>query len=109
MLDKIDMKPVTTALMVLLALIVVGAGAVVTILNPDTYPFKSYLDDLKTFAIGVGALGIGRGLLSGLSNLGVAVHLPGERPEVPDAGQTEGSSAGAIVEHPEDEPPEIVQ
>lgn len=105
MLDKLDMKPVTTALMVLLALIVVGAGAVVTVTNPDTYPFRAYLDDLKTFAVGVGALGIGRGILSGLSNLGIGVHLPSERPEVStDLGQTEGSSAGTMVEMDEKPP-----
>ncbi len=98
MFDKIDAKPVMTILMVAVALIVVGVGGVKVIVDADGYSFAAYLDDLKTFAIGVGALGIGRGLLGGLSNLGVAVNLPSGAVGEVDAGTGAGGVEGAVTE-----------
>lgn len=80
MIVKLDEWGPVTVLMVLATVILLGGGIVVVVVNPDTYSFPQFLDDLKTFGIGLGALGIGRGLLGGLTNLGVALHLPATDP-----------------------------
>lgn len=58
-----EQPPVATILVGVAVLIVVIAGALVTIINPDSLSFDQYLDALSKAAIGAGALGIGRGIL----------------------------------------------
>jgi hypothetical protein len=80
MLDRLtDWGPVTV-LLVGITFLVVGGGVGYAIFNPDVYSFPQLLDDLKTFAIGLGILGLGRGVNAGLTNAGLAVNLPGVDP-----------------------------
>lgn len=85
MLTKLDDWGPMTILMVIAATIVLGVGGAVVILNPDTYSFKAYLDDIKVFALAIAGTSIGRGVLNGLTNAGMALNLPGvdphERPQ----------------------------
>lgn len=53
--DLLEQLSVTTIIVV----IVVLAGAVVSIVNPDTLPFKDYLIDIAPL---VGGLAVGRGI-----------------------------------------------
>ena len=66
-----------TVLIVLLAVIIVGVGGAVVITDPDTYSFKQYLDDLKAFAVAIGALAIGRGINAGLEKGATATLVSG--------------------------------
>lgn len=61
-----------TVLVVVVATIVVGAGAAVTIVQPSTLSFEQFLGDLTKLgaALGIGA-GVGRG-----------IHLAGRAPPV---------------------------
>lgn len=61
--SKINAAPVVTYMLCALAVIVVVAGAVVTIVRPSTLEFHQYVQDvaLLTAALGLGA-GIGRGV-----------------------------------------------
>ncbi len=54
--------PVATYLIAALCGIVAVVGGVVTVTSPDTLSFPQYLDAVSAFAIGVGILGIGRGI-----------------------------------------------
>lgn len=92
-----------TVLMCILATVIVGGGVVVSAVNPDTYSFSQLLDDLKTFAVGVGALSIGRGLATGLTNAGALVNLPGVSAQVPGA---DPNMHDELAEHLEEEPPD---
>ena len=65
-------KPVITILTLAIAVIVVIAGAVVTIVNPDRLPFSEYIQDVSIVA---GALGVGSGIGRGLSTLGTNKKL----------------------------------
>lgn len=63
------MKPLThvaTILMAVLVLIVAGVGGAVVIAG--NLPFADYIDALKGLAVGVGVLGVGRGLMAGLKD-----------------------------------------
>jgi hypothetical protein len=51
-----------TIILVLVASIAAIAGAVVTIVHPETLSFNDYLDQLAKFAGALGLLGIGRGI-----------------------------------------------
>jgi flagellar biosynthesis component FlhA len=53
---------VATVLVAVLVVIVAVVGGVVVIVHPDTLSFKQYVDALSKLAIGVGVLGVGRGL-----------------------------------------------
>lgn len=55
---------VVTALVIVMAIIVVFAGAVVTIVRPDSLTFHAYVLDVVLLA---GALGIGAGIGSGVT------------------------------------------
>jgi hypothetical protein len=59
--DSMPWATIMTAILVSIAAI---AGAVVVIRNPDSLSFQQYLDILKSFAIAVGIVGIGRGIAS---------------------------------------------
>lgn len=60
-----DDTPVTTYLTLLIALVVVLVGGVVCIIEPETLSFRDYVEALAVLGIGVGALGIGRGISAG--------------------------------------------
>lgn len=83
-MDKLNEWGPMTVLMVIAAVIVLGIGGVVVILNPDTYGFGAYLDDLKTFALALAGLGVGRGILAAGKSIGEArvqasaLAMPGE-------------------------------
>ena len=68
--DKISNASVATILVAAVVLIVAVAGAVVTIVNPDTLNFKDYIDALAIAGAGGGLLGIGRGILGGAKQPG---------------------------------------
>lgn len=53
---------IATLLVAILVTIGAVVGGVVCIANPDTLSFDQYLSALSKFAIGVGLLGIGRGV-----------------------------------------------
>lgn len=80
MLDKLDEWGPITVLILIAATIVLGGGIVVVIVNPETLTFQQYLDSVSKLVIGGGALGVGRGIMAGLTNLGIAVHLPAADP-----------------------------
>lgn len=62
--------PWVTALLVVIALIVVCVGGAVVIWGPDgALTFQQYLDDLEKFGVALGLLGIGRGIRSGAMKL----------------------------------------
>jgi hypothetical protein len=44
--------------------IVAGVGGVVTVVEPSTLSFKDYVDALEKVIIGIGILGVGRGVAS---------------------------------------------
>jgi hypothetical protein len=69
-MSKLDNANIATLLVALIALIIVVAGAVVTIVNPDALPFDDYVKALATLGIGAGALGVGRGVLAGAKQPG---------------------------------------
>lgn len=54
-----------TVLVVGIALIVVAAGAVVCIVNPDALSFSEYTERLAWLGASAGGLAIGRGVLEG--------------------------------------------
>lgn len=57
---SMDGAPWMTIAMLVIALIVVGVGGVSVLTNHLSY--ELYLKTLKDFALGVGLLGVGRGL-----------------------------------------------
>lgn len=75
--DALEKWGPVTVMMMIATTLLIGGGVAVSIINPDTYSFAQLLDDLKTFAIGLGALGVGRGLHAGLRDLGLGINLPG--------------------------------
>lgn len=60
-MDALRNNPVASLLVVLIAI----AGAVVTIVEPDTLPFDQYVQNVM---IGAGLLAIGRGVQDGLKH-----------------------------------------
>lgn len=58
--------PWATAMMTLIAVIVVLIGGLVVIFDDDTLGFAQYIDTLAKLSVGVGILGVGRGVRSGL-------------------------------------------
>lgn len=53
-----------TVLMILLVVIVAGVGGAVVIVNPEALSFEDYLEQIKTLALAVAGLGVGRGILA---------------------------------------------
>lgn len=90
MTDKLNDAPLVTILLLVLAVIVVIAGAVVCIVQPSTLSFSQYVQDVAilTAALGLGA-GIGRGAIAAAERGAVAptdavvveVEPPTEVPE----------------------------
>lgn len=60
---KLDDWGPMTVLMIVTAVIAMGVGGAVVIVNPDTLTFEQYLDNLKTFALAVAGLAGARGVL----------------------------------------------
>lgn len=86
--SKLNNAPIVTYLLCALALVVVIAGAVVTIIRPDTLPFDKYVQDvaLLTAALGLGA-GIGRGVQAA-GNAGTSTDTTATPPAAPVAATT---------------------
>jgi hypothetical protein len=59
-----DSMPWATIMMAILVGIAAVAGAVVVITHPSSLQFQQYLDILKNFAVAVGIVGVGRGIVS---------------------------------------------
>lgn len=53
-----------TVLTILVALVVVGVGGAVVILQPETLSFNAYLEYLQKFAYAIAGVAAGRGLLA---------------------------------------------
>lgn len=61
--------PWATAIMAVIAIVIVIVGGAVVIWGePGTLSFQDYLNDLEKFGVAVGLLGVGRGIRSGLKN-----------------------------------------
>jgi hypothetical protein len=75
--------PITV--LAVLAVSILLAGGVINVITDPAYTFRGFLDDLKWAAAALAAgAGVGRGLLAGLTNAGLAVNLPGTDPHAPD-------------------------
>lgn len=57
--------PWTTAIIAVIALIVVVVGGAVVIWGDGALSYEDYLDNLVKFGVAVGLLGVGRGIRSG--------------------------------------------
>jgi hypothetical protein len=100
-MDKtVGQAPIATLLVAALTIIIVIAGAVVMIVDPDTLSFEDYIKALATMGIGAGALGVGRGILAGAKQPG------GFGAAAPDllTPTRSGSVSPAIVAPPKDPP-----
>jgi hypothetical protein len=97
LLDLRSWGPVT-ALVVIAAVIVLLVGGIVCVVNPDTLTFQQYLDDLKTFLIGLGLTGLARGVHLGAQHLATAATAG----EATDLDLTDGPAPLAT---PADIPP----
>ncbi len=64
-MNKLNEWGPMTVLMILLVVIVAGVGGAVVIINPDALSFEDYLEQIKTLALAVAGLGVGRGILAG--------------------------------------------
>jgi hypothetical protein len=62
-------QPWATIMMVILVGIAAIAGGAVVVFHGETLSFEQYLDLLKNFAIAVGILGIGRGIVAHGKNI----------------------------------------
>ena len=92
--DSMPWATIMTAILVAIAAI---AGAVVVIRNPDSLSFQQYLDILKSFAIAVGIVGIGRGIASYGKQTAAATMLSDQnlvQPTAPPAAAP--TAAGAL-------------
>jgi hypothetical protein len=59
--------PATIATLVIFAIVAIIGGVVVIVGNMT---FEDYLDSLVKLAVGIGILGVGRGVMSGLKKQG---------------------------------------
>lgn len=62
-MQKLNQWGPMTVLLVLVVAVVVLVGGVVAVVNPDSLSFDQYLDSLTKAAVGIGVLGVGRGIL----------------------------------------------
>lgn len=87
--DKLDEWGPVTVLIVLVAVIAVVAGGVVVVVHPETLAFDEYLDDLKSLAVALAGLGVGRGILGAGQHVATArvqaasIASPAEPPAAP--------------------------
>ena len=80
-MDKVNDQPVVTIVLCALAVIVVIAGAIVTIAAPKTLPFHDYVQDIAIALAGLGlGAGVGRGAIAAARSNG-----GGEPPSEPRA------------------------
>lgn len=85
---KIDLSTwgPATVLIVAIAVIAVAVGGVVTVVNPDTLSFQTYLEDLQRFAVAIAGLGLAR-----------AVHLGAQSVAIGSA-VSDNTAVGDLVE-----------
>jgi hypothetical protein len=91
--DSMPWATIMTAILVSIAAI---AGAVVVIRNPDSLSFQQYLDILKSFAIAVGIVGIGRGIASYGKQTAAATMLSDQNLVQPTATTPAPGTVGAF-------------
>jgi hypothetical protein len=91
--DSMPWATIMTAILVAIAAI---AGAVVVIRNPDSLSFQQYLDILKSFAIAVGIVGIGRGIASYGKQTAAATMLSDPNLVQPAAPAAVPAAVGAL-------------
>jgi hypothetical protein len=60
----LDKANAATIMVGIVLVIVAGIGGVITAVHPSTLSFKDYVDALEKIIIGIGILGVGRGLSS---------------------------------------------
>lgn len=60
----LDKTNAATVMVGIVLVIVAGIGGVITIVQPSTLSFKDYVDALEKLVVGIGILGVGRGLAS---------------------------------------------
>jgi hypothetical protein len=71
-----DTKPWATLMIGLLVVIVAAVGGAVVLFGDEgALSFEAYLSTIKDFAIAVGILGVGRGIVSYGKNVGAAKSL----------------------------------
>lgn len=89
MTDKLNEWGPVTVLMILVAVVAMGIGGAVVVLHPETLSFGEYLDNLKTFALALAGLGLGRGILGAGQHIATAsvqaasLATPSEPPAAP--------------------------
>jgi hypothetical protein len=59
---NLDTAPAATVMVAIVVVLVAGVGGVITIIEPKTLSFKEYVDALEKLIVGIGILGVGRGL-----------------------------------------------
>lgn len=59
-----DTTNIATLMVGIVVIIVAGIGGIVTIVEPTTLNFASYVDALEKLIVGVGLLAVGRGVAS---------------------------------------------
>jgi hypothetical protein len=61
---NLDTANAATIMVGIVLVVVAGVGGIVTVVEPDTLSFKDYVDALEKLVVGIGILGVGRGLAS---------------------------------------------
>jgi hypothetical protein len=81
-MNKINDSPIVTITLCVLALIVVIAGGVVTVVQPTTLSFDAYVQDIAIALAGLGlGSGIGRGVIAGAKHANAPPEAPTPPPE----------------------------
>jgi hypothetical protein len=102
-----DKLPWATIMLGVLVAIAAIAGAVVVVVHGESLSFEKYLDLLKNFAIAVGILGVGRGIVAAGKSHAEAKTLDDQSllAAVPSADEWRSSLGTAEVEdYPPPEP-----
>jgi hypothetical protein len=61
---SLDTANAATFMVGIVLVLVAGVGGVITIVEPSTLNFRDYVDALEKLIVGIGILGVGRGLAS---------------------------------------------
>lgn len=85
----------TTVISAVVTLVGAIAGGVITITNPGTLPFHTYIQDLGIFAGGNGLVAIGRGL-----HLGGVLSALGVTPAVANSALVAAGKIDAVIPGP---------